>query len=596
MSKGRTQRRLAAILPADVVDYSRLMGADETGTLTALKRVRKDLIDPAVANHHGRIVKLMGDGILAEFASVVDAVECASVIQKTIGDENPDESNASRIVFRIGINLGDVIIDGDDIYGDGVNIAARLEALAAPGGICVSENAYEQVRDKLDLHFEDLGPQALKNISRPVQTYSVRTRKDVADVGDVQPVLTQPTLPTLPDKPSIAVLPFDNMSGDPEQEYFSDGLSEDIITALSQLDQLFVISRNSSFTYKNEAVDVRKVATELGVRYVLEGSVRKSGDRLRITGQLIDGANGAHLWANRFDGLTEDIFDLQDQITERVIGAIEPTLRKAEIERSRRTRPENLVAYDYFLRALPHLYAMQPDDNVEALAFLHKAIDLEPNFAPALAYAAWCYEQRLTREWPTAEATDASSCISLARRAIATGSDDAHTIAAAGFVLMMVGRDHDAGLSAAERAGALNPNTATISLFAGMVFNFSGRPEAARPCFERALRLSPEDPTAFMHLLGLAIADLLSGNAEGAAEFARKSVAQNPQWDFNLFILATALAELDLAAESRAAVETLRSFTPNATVALYRKHLPFKERASIERILSALSAGGLPEA
>ncbi len=590
MSEGRVQRRLAAILAADVVGYSRLMGANETGTFDALKRLRTSVIDTAIDEHDGRIVKLMGDGILAEFASVVDAVECAAVIQAHIGNEKPTVIDGGDILLRIGINLGDVIIDGDDIYGDGVNIAARLEALAEPSGICMSASAYEQVRDKLDLHFEDLGAQNFKNISRPVQAYGVTLKP--GDISSTAPVTTQPALP---DRSSIAVLPFDNMSGDPEQDYFADGVVEEIITSLSQLDQLFVISRNSSFAYKGQSVDVRRAAAELGVRYVLEGSVRKAGNRLRITGQLNEGATGTHLWADRFDGLTEDIFDLQDQITERVIGAIEPTLRKAEIERSRKTRPENLVAYDYFQRALPHLYAMNPDDNSKALTLLQKAIELDPYYAPALAYCAWCYEQRLTREWPTAQPADLDLSITSARRALATGSDDAHAVAAAGFVLMMVGREYDASLDAAERALALNPNTAAVLMFVGMIFNFSGKPDAAKPCFERALRLSPGDSMAFALFLGVAVADLQTGNQSGAVTYARKSIAQNHQWDFNQMVLATALAELGQNDESRQVVKQLRAIAPDATLSLFRKHLPFRETAVIERILTALCAGGLPE-
>lgn len=593
MAEERAQRKLAAILAADVVGYSRLMGADETGTLSALKRCLDVLIHPAVAEYRGRIVKLMGDGILAEFASVVDAVECAVSIQDGIGALNSGTETDRQIRFRIGINLGDIIIDGDDIYGDGVNVAARLEGLAEPGGICVSASAREHVRDKLELGFIDLGDQQLKNIGRPVRAYSIEASSGAGtDTGDTKLVVSPPALP---DKPSIAVLPFDNMSGDPEQEYFADGMVEDIITALSQLDQLFVISRNSSFSYKNQSVDIRDVARELGVRYVLEGSVRRAGHRVRITGQLIEGMNGAHLWADRFDGQMDDIFDLQDQITERVVGAIEPTLRKAEIERPKKTRPENLDAYDLYLRALPHAYAIQPKDNSEALTLLHKAIEIDPGYAPALSCAAWCYEQRLTRERSTSESDDPKNSVSLARRAISTGSDDAHAIAAAAFVLMMVGRDYPAGLVAAERALSLNPNTATISMFAGWVFTFSGRPDDGLPCFERALRLSPADPATFITLTGISMANLLLRNIDVAIEYAIKSDAQNPEWDTNFLIFATAHTLLEQKTESRAAIARLLAFAPNATIALFRKHLPFKNPEDLELILDGLRNGGLPE-
>jgi TolB-like protein len=596
VAEQRTQRKLAAILVADVVGYSRLMAEDEMGTLTALKQLRAALLEPEIADHRGRIVKLMGDGALVEFGSAVDAVDCAVTIQRGMMEQYSDTPESKRIRFRIGVNLGDVIIDNDDIYGDGVNIAARLEGISDPGGICISGTVFDQVKGKLDLSLEDLGTREVKNIAEPVRVY--RWQSDMTGVAAATEP-TEPTeanqMPSLPDKPSIAVLPFDNMSGDPEQDYFADGMVEDIITALSRLNQLFVISRNSSFTYKGRVVDVRQISRELGVRYVLEGSVRKAGNRLRITGQLIDGASGAHLWADRFDGLLEDVFDLQDRITENVVGAIEPTLRKAEIERSRKMRPENLDAYDLYLRALPHVYAMQPADNAQGLALLHKAIDLDSDYAPALSYAAWCYEQRLTRGWATSEESDATSCITLARRAIATNSDDANAIAASGFVLTMVGRDFDTGLAAIERAVSINPNTAAISLFAGWFYNFAGEPDAALPYFERALRLSPTDPAAFMHVTGVAMANLLSGRAEAALETAKKSIALNPEWDTNFLIMAAAARQLQQPEEAGSAVKKLLAFMPHATISLFQKHLPFRDRKILMMILDGLREGGLPE-
>src|SRR5271156_5734862 len=344
-------RRLTAILAADVAGDSRLMGADEEGTHERLKAHLRELVDPKIAEHRGRIVKNTGDGFLAEFPSVVDAMRSAVEVQRGIAEANAAIPPEARIEFRVGINLGDVIAEEHDIFGDGVNIAARLESLAEPGGICVSRVVRDQVRDKLDFAFEDLGDQAVKNIARTVRVFRVR---DLA-VGVEPTVVSKPTLP-LPDKPSIAVLPFANMSGDPEQEYFADGMVEEIITALSRIRWLFVIARNSSFTYKGQAVDVKQVGHELGVRYVLEGSVRKGGDRVRITAQLIDATSGAHLWADRFDGLLEDVFELQDKVAISVAGVIEPTLRQTEIERARRKRPDSLDAYDLYLRALPYAF------------------------------------------------------------------------------------------------------------------------------------------------------------------------------------------------------------------------------------------------
>jgi adenylate cyclase len=589
----RVERKLTTILAADVVGYSRLMGEDEVGTLNALKADRKELIEPKQAQYHGRTVKLMGDGVLMEFGSVVDAVQFAVEVQLAMRDRNAAIPEDRRIVYRIGINLGDIIVEEDDIYGDGVNLAARLESLAEPGGICLSRAARDQVRDRMDVTLEDLGAVEVKNIARPVRCFAVRL--DGGNKKPQQTVAEHRPAPALPDKPSIAVLPFDNISGDPEQDYFADGMVEDIITALSQLDQLFVIARNSSFIYKGRSVDVRQVSSELGVRYVLEGSVRKAGNRIRITGQLIEGASGAHLWANRFDGRLEDVFDLQDQITESVVGAIEPTLRKAEIERSRKVRPENLDAYDLYLRALPHTYAMQPDDNTEALRLLHGAIELDPDYAPALAYAAWCYEQRLTREWETAQESDATTSIALARRAIATNSDDANAMAAAGFVLLMVGRDYDAGLSTLDRALSINPNTAPISMFAGWANNFAGKPDVALPCFERAHRLSPTDPGGFFFATGAAMAHLLSGRAEQALEMAGKSMALNPGWDTTQLVLAAASGQLGRSAEVRAAVARLLAIDPRSTVSRYEELLPFRYKENLAVILEGLRAGGLSE-
>jgi adenylate cyclase len=387
-------RRLAAILAADVAGYSRLMGADEEGTLAALKEIRRELADPKIKEHRGRIVKTTGDGLLLEFASVVDAVRCAVEVQREMAERNAEVPTEKRIQFRMGINLGDIIKDGRDIYGDGVNVAARLEALAAPGGICVSRVVRDQVRDKLDFAFEDLGEQQVKNIARPVRVYRVRELGAAAKspLGPASPLLP------LPDKPSIAVLPFANMSGDPEQEYFADGMVEEIITALSRIRWLFVIARNSSFTYKSQSVDVKQVGRELGARYVLEGSVRKSGNRVRITGQLIDAITGAHLWADRFDGSLEDVFDLQDKVAFNVAGVIEPALQAAETARSVNRPTNDLTAYDLYLRAYA-IYLASRSRIPDALQILDQAIERDPEFGLARAFAALLLAQ-LLRRWP----------------------------------------------------------------------------------------------------------------------------------------------------------------------------------------------------
>ncbi|MHC4611210.1 MAG: adenylate/guanylate cyclase domain-containing protein, partial [Planctomycetota bacterium] len=387
------QRRLAAILAADVVGYSRLIRADEEGTLAALKILHKDLIDPKIAEHHGRVVKLMGDGMLAEFGSVVDAVRAAAEVQHAIAERNANLPEEQRMVFRVGINLGDVVIDGDDIHGDGINVAARLEGLAAPGGICISAAVYDQVRDRLELAFEDLGEQEVKNIDRPVRVWRWTTDASVTTGG----LATADKQLSLPDKPSIAVLSFVNMSGDPEQEFFSDGMAEEIITALSRYRWFFVIARNSSFTYKGRAVDVTQVGQELGVRYVLEGSVRKAGNRVRVTAQLIDATTGNHIWAERYDRELDDIFALQDEITETIVAAVEPELGVVERERARRKRPENLGAWGSYQRGLWHLLGDPTRDALaEARRLFQHACELDPEFAAAYADLAWTHTIDIT--------------------------------------------------------------------------------------------------------------------------------------------------------------------------------------------------------
>jgi TolB-like protein/class 3 adenylate cyclase len=413
----RVQRRLAAILAADVAGYSRLMGADEEGTLAALKALRRELADPKIKEHRGRIVKTTGDGLLIEFASVVDAVRCAVEVQREMAERNAGVPPDRVIEFRMGINLGDIIKDGRDIHGDGVNVAARLEALAEPGGICVSRVVRDQVRDKLAFSFEDMGEQQVKNIARPVRVHRILLgeRPSPSEPGIETPSQSPPTLP---DKPSIAVLPFQNMSGDPEQEYFADGMVEEIITALSRIHWLFVIARNSSFTYKGQAVDLKQVGRELGVRYILEGSVRKAGQRVRITAQLIDAVADAHLWADRFDGSLEDVFELQDQVATKVAGVIEPTLQAAEIRRST-VRPTNdLTAYELYLRALQQMFSWESVGYTHALALLAQAIERDPRYGPALALAAFCHNALHVSGWTNSPEVNRREGLDLARRAL----------------------------------------------------------------------------------------------------------------------------------------------------------------------------------
>jgi adenylate cyclase len=533
-------RKLAAILAADVVGYSRLAGADEDRILARLRALRSDLIDPTVAVHNGRVVKRTGDGALVEFRSVVDAVRCAIEIQNAMVERNAGVPEDRRIEFRMGIHLGDVVEESDgDLMGDGVNIAARLESIAAPGAICLSEDAYRQVKARLDLAVSDLGPTQLKNIAEPIRAYALQ----VGVAAKSKPTPPPPAAPArlaLPDKPSIAVLPFQNMSGDPEQEYFADGMVEDIITGLSRIKWLFVIARNSSFVYKGKAVDIRQVGRELGVRYVLEGGVRKAGNRLRITGQLIEAETGAHLWADKFDGALEDVFDLQDQITERVVGIVEPSLQRSEIERARRKHPENLDAYDVCLRALPHLTSILAADARIAARFLQDAIELDPNYALAHAHLAHCREILFTNDG--FDEADKSAALRHAHFVVASGTDDATALAVAAFEIILLSKDHETAFAAIERALSLNPSCATALYFAANMYAGAGRPAEAISNANRALRLSPFDTAIFQAHMSHGLAAVQLGRyADGASHFAR-AVQANPRLSWLYFHQAEALA------------------------------------------------------
>ena len=475
MTDARVERRLAAILAGDIVGYSRLMGADEEGTLARVNVFRREFWEPKIAEHRGRIVKRTGDGVLIEFASVVDAARCGIEIQRGMVERNAEVPPDKRIELRMGIHIGDIIIEDGDIFGDGVNVAARLEGIAEPGGICFSRAAFEQVDGKLDVSFEDGGEQKLKNIARPVRVYRA---KFIA--------ATSAPLLVPPDKPSIAVLPFQNMSGNPEQEYFVDGIVEDIITGLSRIKWLFVIARNSTFTYKGRAVDVKQVGRELGVRYMLEGSVRKVADRVRITAQLIDTSTGAHVWAERYDRNSADIFALQDEITLSVIGAIEPSLRLAEVERAKRKRPDSLDAYDLVLQAIPDVYSRMPEPSKRALVLLERAIVLDPNYALAHACAAECHHTIFLRGGMHEENRVAAA--RHAQVAITHGQDDALALTLSGFSIGMEGHDRAAAFAAFEAALAVSPSSALTYILGSVILAFSGDAERAIDWAERGLR------------------------------------------------------------------------------------------------------------
>jgi TolB-like protein/class 3 adenylate cyclase len=586
-------RRLAAILAADVAGYSRLIGEDEEGTLNRLKAIRTELIDPTVTEHRGRIVKTTGDGLLVEFASVVDGLRCAAKWQAGMAEHDAATQPKDRIEFRIGIHQGDIVVDGDDIFGDGVNVAARLEGLADPGGICVSARVQEDAAGRLDLAFEDLGDQSLKNIARPVRVYRIR----LASTEIVPKTTLTESAPflALPDKPSIAVLPFQNMSGDPEQEYFADGMVEEIITALSRIRWLFVIARNSSFSYKGQSPDVKRVGRELGVRYVLEGSVRKAGNRVRITGQLIDTVTGTHLWADRFDGALDDIFELQDQVASGVVGAIEPKLRQSEIERATRKPTNSLDAYDLYLRAVA-LRDQHTDESVrEAIVLLKRALAIDPTYAPAAALAGWSRIHQLSHGRIPVSPSEAAEAVTLARQALEAGKDDPDALWMAAFTLFYLAGEHAVAGTAIDRALTLNPNSAHAWMARGYLSCGRG-PDAAIEALERAMRLNPLDRLSRTFTNGIAIAHLAAGRYDQALEWADRTLREEPGYSGALRSKAIACAHLGRIDEAREAVHQLIEAQPWQTIARTRVFYSRVFPPEIAEIcVDGLRKAGLPE-
>ena len=557
MSERKVERRLAAIMAADVVGYSRLVGEDEEGTLERLKVLRRAVADPKIKEHRGRVVRTMGDGLLVEFASVVDAVRCAVEVQREMALRNADLPADRRIEFRIGINLGDIIKDGREIYGDGVNVAARLEALATPGGICVSRVVRDQVRDKLGFAFDDRGEQQVKNIARPVRVFDVNM---AGETMILTPDSTARAPLALPDKPSIAVLPFQNMSGDPEQEYFADGMVEEIITALSRIRWLFVIARNSSSTYKGRSVGVKQVGRELGVRYVLEGSVRKGGNRVRITAQLIEAETGAHLWADRFDGSLEDVFDLQDKVANNVAGVIEPALQAAEVRRSAARPMHDVTAYDLYLRALATYYPITKERLFKALELLHQAVAIDRHCGPALSLAAMC-QMRLAREgWAEGPET-AGEAVDLARQALQAAGDDPGILANAAFVLANFGEDIGAMMALVDRALALTPSFSRGWFLSGVLRLWAGQHDRAIDHAETALRLSPHERAGTpLSLIGEA--HFFKREFDEAASRLLLSIQENPGYPHSYRVLAACYVHMGRRDEARAIIARLRRITP----------------------------------
>jgi adenylate cyclase len=563
-------RRLTAILAADVVGYSRLIGVDEGGTLQALKAIRAELFDPAIAAHNGRIVKTTGDGLLVEFSSVVDALRCATLLQERMAAHNEGLPADKRIEFRIGIHQGDVVVEDGDLFGDGVNVAVRLEGLAEPGGICVSARIQEDAAGKLDLIFEDLGERQLKNISRPVRIYRVLASgaESPKVANDTERPSWKPAL-SLPDKPSLAVLPFENMTGDPDQDYFVDGTVEEIITAISRIPWLFVIARNSTFTYKRRAIDVRKVARELGVRYLLEGSVRKAGPRVRITGQLIDTTTTAHIWADRFDGTMDDIFALQDQAASNVVSAIEPRLRLSEIERAARKHTNNLDAYDLYLRGLAQFHRYSEEGMRAAVSLLGQALAEDPSYAPAAAMFGLCRSLQRGLSWESLSDAEIAEAVRLTRQALEGYKDDPDTLWMAGDAISILAHDHATAAEAVDRALQLNANSAGAWMARGWVACCQNQPPTAIEALEHAMRLSPLDPLGFFYKGGLALAHLAAGHYQEAAEWSERCAREYPRYRTALRIRIVSCAHLGWIEEARSGIVRLLKLDPRSTIARF---------------------------
>jgi adenylate cyclase len=579
MSNSRDKRRLSAILAADVVGYTRRMEQDTDGTVAAWNSARSDIIDPTISNHSGRIVKHTGDGFLVEFQTVQDAVMCAVAMQ--------DELATSSLDFRMGISLGDIIDDGEDIHGEGVNIAARIEALAEPGGIYISGDVYNQVRNRVDQHFEDIGEHEVKHVSEPVRVYRI-------GVGGVEPIVMGTTDFALPDKPSITVLPFDNMSGDPEQEYITDGIADDLTTALSRFDWLFVIARNSAFTYKGKAVDVKQVGRELGVRYVLEGSVQRAGDRVRINAQLVDADVDRHVWAERFDRQMVDVFELQDDIVASIAATVAPEITLAEIERARSRRPKTLDAWDRYLQAVASYHRMTEEDIGAAISLLEQAIDLEPEFANAYALLSRCHAEIGQRGWvqPVREAYELSRRIAEKAVRVAPSSPEANQALA--FVLIMIG-EAERAVTVARRAIDLNPNYAEGQTVLGLALVFNGDLEGSLAACHRAQRSNPRDTRGNWLCDAMGRAYFMLGDYEEAINVSKKGLSEDPSMYGALVTLACSYARLSRNEEAKQYVDELRRLIPRYTLRALRKNPFFVKRDLIEKLVESMRLAGLPE-
>ncbi len=590
VSGSRAEHRFAVVMCADVVGYSRLMGIDEEGTLAALNAVRRNLIDPTIATHKGRIVRSMGDGLLVEFNSVVDAVRCAVKAQSEMSGHTDGMPTDRRIRFRLAIAMGDVVTDGDLIYGQAVDIASRMESLAEPGGINVSRAVRDQVRDRLPIAFQDLGEHEVKNVPRPVRAFRIVLDRPAAPPAAA--VRKRAAAP--PEKPAVAVLPFQNLGGDAEAEFFLDSVAEDLITELARARWFSVVARNTSFSYKGKGADSKQLAGELGVRYVVEGSLRKAGNRVRISCQVVEAASGQHLWAERFDGTLEDSFDLQDRITESVVGSIAPVLRSAEIERARRKPEASQDVYDLTCRAIPSAFAEAAQDNEEALRLLGQALEMDPDYPTANALAAWCRQQRHLMGWPAAQDEDREAAKRLARVAIRGGADVPLALVVAAAVRAALTRDHDLALAAADRAVMINPNAAIVLGFDALTRCLCGAYDKAIEHAEKAMRLSPLEPLVYHAAFALALACLLTGRFEEAAAHARRAIEGNRNFAFAYCVLALGCARLGRREEAAEAVRRLIGAAPGFRIGTLRK-IRFADAARLQSDLDLLRGARLPE-
>jgi adenylate cyclase len=583
-------RRLVAVFAADVEGYSRLMGADEVGTLKGLTE-RRAILDRLIGEHRGRIANTAGDSVLAEFGSAVEAVQCAVEAQAALAEANSSLAPDRRISFRIGVHIGDVMVRAGDLFGDGVNIAARLQTLAKPGGVCISGATYDQVRKVLPVAFIDLGVQQVKNIQEPIRAYQVGAPSETREATSARAAGTE-SPPPLPDKPSIAVLPFENISGDPEQEYFADGMVEEIITALSRFKWLFVIARNSSFTFKGKAVDVKEVGRRLGVRYVLEGAVRKAAGKVRITGQLIDAVTGAHIWADRFERDLTDIFALQDEVSVAVVSAIEPKLLQTEIAIATRRRPENLTAYDCYLRAMQQSYPLTREGLAEAIRLAHRALELDPRFSLVAALAGFCHMNNVTLGYAIDPQLDRQEAVRFLRLALSVDDGDPETLAWAAFNSAFMVGDSESEIEMADQAVALNPNSFQAWNARGWVYRVAGLPEEAVRSFERAIRMSPVDPLLHRSFTGMGYAFIELRRFEDAIVAGKKGLRQNPTFSATHRCLASAFAHLGRDAEAREAAAGLLKVDPTFTISEW---ITRGGQSNAKLLIEGLRKAGLPE-